>query len=78
MQIYSGFLFICFVCFGLPHSMWKFLDQGWNPCYSSNLSHSNDNARSLTHCATWELIVYVSLSDMKLMVTTLIIITLYI
>ena len=30
------------------HSMWKFPGRGSNPSHSSDLSHSNDNGRSLT------------------------------
>ena len=41
--------FIClFSGGGYAHSIWKFLDQGSNPCHSSNLSHSSDNSGSLT------------------------------
>ena len=36
--------------------MWKFPDQGSNPCHSSNQSHYSDNTRSLTHWATRELL----------------------
>ena len=35
--------------------MRKFPGQGLNPHHSSSLSHSSENARSLTHCATREL-----------------------
>ena len=35
--------------------MSKFLGQKLNRCHSSDLSHSGDNAESLTHCATREL-----------------------
>ena len=31
------------------HGIWKFLGQGSNPHYSSDLSHLNDHAGSLTH-----------------------------
>ena len=34
--------------------MWKFLLQGSNTCHSSNQSHSRDNTRGLTQCATRE------------------------
>ena len=47
------FLF-CILC-GCAHGMWKFPDQGLNPCLSSNRSCCRDNARSLTHCTTREL-----------------------
>ena len=40
--------------FGLAHSLWKFLGQGWNPWHSSNPSHCGDNTGSLTRCATRE------------------------
>ena len=36
-------------------SMQKFPGQETNPCHSSHLSHSGDNASSLTHCATGKL-----------------------
>ena len=39
------FLFIFFVC---AYVMRKFSEQGLNPYQSSSLSHSNDNAGSLT------------------------------
>ena len=35
--------------------MWKFPDQGWKPCHSSNLNHSSNNTGSLTLWATREL-----------------------
>ena len=44
--------------FGYTHSMWKFLGQGSNPHHSSNPSHCLGNARSLTHCATGELEIF--------------------
>ena len=40
------------IIFGHVHSMWKFLGQGSNLYYSSDLSHCSDNAGSLTCCAT--------------------------
>ena len=40
---------------GCTCSMWNFLGQGSNPCYSSNPSHCSDSARSLTCCAIEEL-----------------------
>ena len=39
--------------FGYNHGMHKF--QWLNPYHSSDPSHSDDNASSLTHQATWEL-----------------------
>ena len=36
--------------------MEKLLGQEVNPYHSSDLSHSSDNARSLIHCATRELL----------------------
>ena len=41
--------------FGHIHGMQKFPGQGSNLCYSSDPSHSSDNARSLTHYTTREL-----------------------
>ena len=51
------FLFLVFfvvvvvvvVIFGHAHSMQKLPSQGSNPCHSSDLSHSSDHTRSLTH-----------------------------
>ena len=40
-----------------PHGMLKFLGQGSNPHHSCSLSHSSDNAGSLTHCATRERLI---------------------
>ena len=36
--------------------MWKFSGQGLNPCHSNDLSCCSDNARSLTHSTTRELL----------------------
>ena len=36
--------------------MWKFPGQGSNPHHSSTQSHGSDNARSLNHWATKELL----------------------
>ena len=48
-------LFLVFVSvFGHFHSMWKFLGQGTNLCYSSNPSCCSDNAGSLTYHTTRE------------------------
>ena len=41
-------IIIIIIIFGCTHSMWKFLGQELNSCHSSDLSHSRDNARSLT------------------------------
>ena len=41
--------------FGHTHGTWKFLSQELNPHHSSDPSHSDDNARSLTHCTTIKL-----------------------
>ena len=38
--------------------MWKFLGQESNPCHGSDLSHSSDNAESLTCCNTRQLQFY--------------------
>ena len=48
-------LFISFTS-GRAHGMEKLLGQEANPHHSSDLSHSSDNARSLIHCATRELL----------------------
>ena len=37
---------------GCAHGMWKFLGQGENPYHSSDPSHCNDNASSLTSYTT--------------------------
>ena len=42
--------------FGCAHGMCKFPGQGLNPCHSSKLSRSSDNAGSLTCCAIRELL----------------------
>ena len=42
---------------GCACSMWKFPGQGLN--HSSNLSHCIDNAGSLTHCTTREVLIFV-------------------
>ena len=44
-----------FFFFDQTHSMWKSLVLGSNPSHSSDLSHCNDNAGSLTCCTTKEL-----------------------
>ena len=44
-----------FFFFGHAWGRWKFPDQGWNPCHSSNPTHCSDNAGSLTCWATREL-----------------------
>ena len=45
-----------FIYFGCTHGMQKFLGQGSNLLHSSNLSHSSDNAGSLTYWAIRELL----------------------
>ena len=42
--------------FSCSCGMWKFLGQGSNPCHSSNQSYNSDNAGSLSHWATGELL----------------------
>ena len=68
--LFSSFLFLFFFffffffvlfCFGHPWSMQKFQGQESNLCHSSDLSHSSGNVGSLTHWATMELIILVSL-----------------
>ena len=44
-----------FFLFSYTCSMQKFLGQVLNPHHSSDLSHTNGNARSLTCCTTREL-----------------------
>ena len=44
---------VWFGFFGCACSMWKFEGLGSNPQQSSVLSHGSDDARSLTHCSTW-------------------------
>ena len=51
----SRCVLFCFV-FGHTHNMWTFLSQGLNLHHSSDSIHSSDNTRSLTHCATRELL----------------------
>jgi len=41
-------IFFSIFFFVIVHGMQKFPDQGLNPGYSSEWSHSNDSARSLT------------------------------
>ena len=48
-------IFFFFSFFGCASGIQNFPGQGLNPCHSSNLSHSNDNNRSLTCLATREL-----------------------
>ena len=55
---YIILFFVCVVVIvavlGCTHSLWKFPGQGLNTCHSSDLSHSSDNTRSLTHWAIRE------------------------
>ena len=46
-----SFFFLC----GHAHGIRKFQDQGLNPHHSSDLSHSGDDTRSLTHWGTRKL-----------------------
>ena len=55
------FFFFKIYFFDYTCSMWRFPGQGSNLSYSSNLSHNSDNARSLTHWATTELLILVAL-----------------
>ena len=43
---------------GHTHGMQKFPGQGSDPHHSRNQSYSNDNTRSLTHCATGNSCIY--------------------
>ena len=52
----SLLLFIVFY-FGHAQATGKFQGQGSNP-HNSDSNHSNDNAGSLTHCTTKELLLY--------------------
>ena len=45
MDVYFHFFFFFFAC---ACGTWKFLGQGLNPSYSSNLSLYSDNTGSLT------------------------------
>ena len=51
----SLLFFFFFFPLGRAHGTWKFWGQGSNLCHCSNLSHSSDNAESLTCWATREL-----------------------
>ena len=44
------------VCFSQARGIWKFTGQGSNLRHSSDLSRCSDDARSLTRCATRELL----------------------
>jgi len=44
------------LCFGNTHGMQKFLGQELNPCHTCNHSRSSNNAGSLIHWATRELL----------------------
>ena len=57
-------LFVCSLCCH-SNSMWRFLGQGSNLCYSSNPGCCSDNARSLTCSATRELLEVHSLSGFQ-------------
>ena len=59
ITIHFFFLFL-FLFFGLNHSIWNFPGQGLNPHHSSSPSCCSDNTRSLTHCATKELLPFIS------------------
>ena len=49
-QNYNYYFFPFFnFSFGRVRGMLKFLGQGSNPCHCSNLSHSRENAGSLTY-----------------------------
>ena len=48
--------YFSFYVFGCTCNMWKFPGQGSNPLHSSKPSHCSDNAKSLTFCATGELL----------------------
>ena len=54
----SSLLFCWFIYFGHVHGIQKFLGQRLNPSHSCNQSHSSDNAGSLTHWATMELLLF--------------------
>lgn len=56
----SIFIIIIIIIFSHAHGMWKFQDQGFNPCYNS------DNTGFLTHWATrelWSLLIKLSLAN---------------
>ena len=54
-----SFFLSFFFFFGHGHSMWKFPGQGSNPYHISDPSHCSDDTRSLTCCATRELLKYI-------------------
>ena len=56
--------------FGCTHRMWMFWCPGSNLCHSSKLNHSSDNARSLTHWATRELLKFLFLNIFLLLRAT--------
>ena len=62
-MIIRSFLTLWFFClfFCCTVGMWKFMNQGWNPCHSSNLSHYSDT-RSLTCWPTKELLTLLLLN----------------
>ena len=49
---------IPFFFFGHAHGMWKCLGQGSNMHHSRNLLPCSDNAGSLTHCTTREVLFF--------------------
>ena len=55
------FFYYYYYYFGHAHSMQKFLGQGLNPHQGSDLSRWGDDTRSLTHCATRELLVHLKM-----------------
>ena len=48
---------------GMPEACRSSWARDWAPCHSNDLSHSSDNARSLTHWATRELLDSIYLSS---------------
>ena len=57
VSVSSTLLLLLLLLFGHIHSMWKVPGQGSHLSHSSNPSWCRDNAGSLIHCATGELLV---------------------
>ena len=66
--------FFFFFFFGCLSVMQKFQSQGSNPCHSSDLNHSSDHARSLTHWATRELLRSCLFNQLRVKTTLLLLV----
>ena len=51
---FDVFVFLSFLLFDCTQDVWKFLGQGLNPHHSRDPGYFSDNARSLTHCAHFD------------------------